>query len=246
MNQQDKSRLFHSLFFPMVFVIILWLVKLCEIVFHIELYRYGVLPRSIEGLSGILFSPLIHGDFLHLFSNSIPLLILGSALFYYFKDLGYKVFFLVYIASGFWVWASARQVYHIGASGVVYGLASFLFVSGFIRQNTNLIAFSMFVAFFYGSMIWGMLPIERGVSWESHLMGAIAGLMGAFYYKNIGLQREQYSWEIHPLSDDEVDFDWSGNPPADEIPPSEESKPTTIQINYIYKPSNNNEMNNQY
>lgn len=246
MKQNDRYRLFHSVFFPALFVTILWLVKICEYVFHLELYRYGVLPRSFEGMIGIFFAPLIHADLWHLFSNSVPLLILGSAMFYYFKDLGYRVFFVVYLASGLWVWASAREVYHIGASGVVYGLASFLFVSGFIRQNTHLIAFSMFVAFFYGSMIWGVLPIEKGISWESHLMGAIAGLMAAFYYKKVGLQREKYSWEINPLSDDEVDFDWSGNP-TPEPPIPTETPQNTIQINYIYKPNSNpNEMNNSH
>jgi len=240
MLKEDKSRLFHSFFFPITFVILLWLIKICEIVFQINLATFGVFPRSIKGIPGIFLAQLIHGDFNHLFSNSIPLIILGTSLFYYFKSLGYKVFFVIYLASGFWVWISARAVYHIGASGVVYGLAMFLFASGFIRNNIYLLAYSMFVAFFYGGLVWGLLPLENGISWESHLMGAIAGLMAAWHYKNVGIQREKYSWEINPSSDDDVDFDWRSDAQkleqdvADEIEEIATEQSTISGIKYIY------------
>lgn len=247
MNKEDKSRLFHSLFFPSTFVILLWIIKLCEIVFHKDLSTYGVLPRSTKGIVGIFTSQLIHADFAHLFSNSVPLIVLGAGMFYYFKTLGYRVFATIYVASGFWVWVSARAVYHIGASGLVYGLASFLFVSGFLRKNNYLLSFSMFVAFMYGGLVWGVLPLENGISWESHLLGAIAGLFAAIYYRNIGLQKEKYTWEINPDSDDDVDFDWSGNPPQEiEIPKNnelnnvQENNPN-IKINYQYIESNKNQ-----
>ncbi len=248
MNKEDKSRLFHSFFFPVAFVILIWLIKICEIVFNANWARFGVLPRTTKGIVGIFTSQLIHADFVHLFSNSIPIIVLGAGMFYYFKSLGYKVFAVIYLASGFWVWVSARAVYHIGASGVVYGLAVFLFASGVIRKNTHLLSFSMFVAFVYGGLIWGILPLQNGISWESHLLGSLAGLFAAFYYKNIGIQKQKYSWEINPESDEEVDFDWSGNPPAETINEIEVIEPnkndnsnqtqnynTIIKYNYVSK-----------
>jgi hypothetical protein len=116
-------------------------------------------------------------------------------LFYYYRTVAYKIFFLILFATGFWVWVSARPSYHIGASGVVYGLATFMFVSGAIKKNMSLAAFSLVVVFLYGNMIWGVLPIMPHISWESHLMGAIAGIVMAINYKQMGPQRTSYIWE---------------------------------------------------
>jgi membrane associated rhomboid family serine protease len=193
--QAHKSKVFHTFFFPMLFVILLWLIKFSEIVFDYPLYNLGVYPRHLKGIVGVFTAPLIHANFGHLISNSIPLLVLGSGLFYYYRTVAYKIFFLILFATGFWVWVSARPSYHIGASGVVYGLATFMFVSGAIKKNMSLAAFSLVVVFLYGNMIWGVLPIMPHISWESHLMGAIAGIVMAINYKQMGPQRTSYIWE---------------------------------------------------
>jgi membrane associated rhomboid family serine protease len=191
----EKSKMFHTFFFPVLFIFLLWLVKFIEIVFDYPLYNLGVYPRHIKGILGVFTSPLIHADFGHLVSNSIPLLVLGAGLFYYYRTVAYKIFFLILFATGFWVWVSARPSYHIGASGVVYGLATFMFVSGAIKKNMSLAAFSLVVVFLYGNLIWGVLPVMPHISWESHLMGAIAGVVMAFYYKELGPQKTTYLWE---------------------------------------------------
>lgn len=197
----EKSKRFHTWFFPITFVFVLWVVKLLELVFHLEFYDLGVYPRELKGVVGIFLAPLLHGDLSHLFSNSIPLLVLGAGLFYFYKPAAYRVFIAVYLITGLWVWIAARPSYHIGASGVVYGMASFLFFSGLIRRNTYLMAFSLFVVFLYGSLIWGVLPLQASISWESHLMGAVAGLVTAVYYRKIGLQKQEFQWEEEPEED---------------------------------------------
>lgn len=200
----EKSKQFHTFFFPVLFIFVLWLVKFGEIAFDYPLYNLGVYPRHVKGIVGVFTSPLIHADFGHLISNSIPLFVLGSGLFYYYRTVAYKIFFLILFATGFWVWVSARPSYHIGASGVVYGLATFMFVSGAIKKNMSLAAFSLVVVFLYGNLIWGVLPVMPHISWESHLMGAIAGVVMALYYKELGPQKTTYSWETENDDDAEI------------------------------------------
>jgi len=232
---ENKERKWYLiLFFPFLFVLVMLLVKLFELVLGINFYEYGIYPRKIKGLAGILFAPILHGDALHVISNAIPLLVLGGGLFYYFKDLGYKIFFSIYFATGLWVWVAARPSYHIGASGVVYGLVTFFILSAILRKNKHLLFFSFLVIFLYGGLIWGIFPIKAQISWESHLMGAIAGLFMAWYYRNIGIQKEKYSWEINPASDDEVDFDWSGNPNPLEEDSKETIKTENDPIKIVY------------
>jgi membrane associated rhomboid family serine protease len=202
-SKAEKSRIFHTFFFPVVFIFILWLIKCCEVVFEYPLYNLGVYPRHVKGIVGVFTAPLIHSNFSHLFSNSIPLFVLGSGLFYYYRTVAYKIFFMILFATGLWVWVSARPSYHIGASCVVYVLASFMFLSGVIKKNMSLSAFALVVVFLYGNMIWGVLPVLPHISWESHLMGAIAGIVMAFYYKELGPQKTTYLWETEV--DDSVD-----------------------------------------
>lgn len=193
--KEEKKFLLRSISYGVYFVAILWFIKLLEIIFNIELKYFGVYPQSLEGLPGIIFSPLIHGDFSHLTSNSLPLFILTAMLFYFYRQIGLRVLILTWLIGNIWLWIIGRESYHIGASGVIYGLAAFLFVSGVIRKHPRLMAISLLVAFLYGSMLWGILPIKEGVSWEGHLMGMIAGVVLALYYKNRGPQRKIYEWE---------------------------------------------------
>ncbi len=206
-----------SVTFPLVFILILWLVKSISLLFNLEIYQYGIYPQEISGLRGILFSPFIHGSLSHLASNSIPLLVLGSALFYFYKEVAPQVVIASILITGIWVWIIARESYHIGASGVVYSLAAFLFVSGILRQHPRLMALSLLVAFLYGGLVWGIFPIKDHISWESHLMGLIAGVILALFYRGYGPQRPVYSWELEG-EDDELDAHASENPDKEKLP----------------------------
>ena len=159
MADEEKLRIYRSLRVPVILVLLLWLIKGADMLFDLELNNYGLYPMQVKGLPGIFTSPFLHADLAHLFANSIPLLILGSFLFYFYKEIAWMILFLVYIITGIWVWVYARGgAAHIGASGVIYGLASFLFFSGMIRRETGLLVITMLVAFLYGGLIWGIFP----------------------------------------------------------------------------------------
>ena len=200
---KEKRLLINSLIFPLIFLILIWAVRLIEYFYQLDFGSFGILPLKAEGLKGILFSPLIHADFKHIGANSGPLFLLLWGIFYFYKEVSYKVFFLSYLLTGVWVWLFARESYHIGASGLVYAFGAFLFFSGLIRRNTQMMALSMLIIFLYGGMIWGIFPLKDQVSWESHLMGGIAGLVLAFFYKGVGPQRKQYTWDFEPEEEDE-------------------------------------------
>ena len=198
----EKSKVLkHSLIFPTLFIIIIWLIKLYEYTLNVDLGFLGIYPRTLTGLKGIIFMPFIHGDFKHLFSNTFPVFILAVTLIYFYRGIGYRVILLIWFMDGLLTWAFARENYHIGASGLVYGFASFLFFSGTIRNNRNLLAISLSVAFMYGSIVWGIFPIDSKISWEGHLMGLISGIVLAFVYRHEGPQRKKYSWEIEEEED---------------------------------------------
>lgn len=165
------------------FIGLLWLVRGMEWAVAMNFFRFGILPRTPEGLVGIVTAPLIHGDSTHLLSNTLPLLILGVALFYFYDRVAVLVFILIYAFTGAWVWMAARSAYHVGASGLVYGLFAFIFISGLIRREKQTLVVSMIVFFLYGSLLHGAVPDNPNVSWESHIYGAIAGLFCAFYFR---------------------------------------------------------------
>ena len=206
--KEERKRFLHSLIFPGFFLLVIWIVKISETLLNTDFVFLGIYPLKAKGLIGIFTAPLIHSDIEHLAANSIPILILGTGLFYFYNNIAHKVFFLSYFIANIWIWFGARQAYHIGASGLVYSFAAFLFVSGVIRRNTTLMAIALLVVFLYGSMIWGVLPIQPHVSWESHLMGAISGLVLAFYYRKNGPVKKVYSWELEEEVDNDEDKFW--------------------------------------
>jgi membrane associated rhomboid family serine protease len=190
-----RKKFFLSLIIPVTFVFLMWLVKIIEILFEIDLSDLGIYPRSLKGLPGIIVSPLIHEDFTHLFNNSLPLLLLSIALFYFYSEIAIKISSITYILTGLLVWLWGREAWHIGASGLVYGLASFLFFSGLIRRYFRLIALSLLVVFLYGEMVWGLFPgIYKNISWESHMLGFFSGILLAVWYRKEGPQRPVYEW----------------------------------------------------
>lgn len=228
MDKQERNRFLNALIYPIVFVLIISLIHFAQYAFEIKLTNLGVYPRKLIGLKGVLLSPLIHADYQHLLSNSIPLLILGTALFYFYKKIALKLVLWIYLMVGVWTWVSAREAYHIGASGLLYGMFSFLLVSGFLRRDNRLIALSFFVIMFYGSMVWGIFPIKINVSFEGHLWGFVAGIVLALYYKKQGPQREEFIWEEDDEEDDENAYWKRDNQPNTNI--------KKTQIKYTFKP----------
>lgn len=195
MEKEEKIKLINAIFIPVMFVTLLGLVHLIQFVFNLNFNKLGIYPKELTGLLGIITSIFIHGNLNHLFNNSIPLLILGSAIFYFYKPIALKVILLIVLMGGFWTWLMAREAYHIGASGLIYGLFSFLLISGFIRMNKQLIALSFFVVIVYGSMVWGIFPIDLKISYEAHFWGFVSGVILAIFYRKDGLQKEHHHWE---------------------------------------------------
>lgn len=181
----EKHKFFSSFRIPIILIILMISAFLYSTFFK-DLYFLGIYPHRASGLIGIITTIFIHGDFSHLIGNIIPLLILGTALFYYYKDFALLSLILMWLSTGLWVWIIARENYHIGASGLVYALAAFHIISAFVRKDFRLMAFAMLVVFLYGSLIWGIFPEffpEKNISWESHLMGGIAGFLYGFYFR---------------------------------------------------------------
>ena len=196
-NETDfyRKKFFLSIIIPGIFVFLMWFVKIIEILFETDFSFLGIYPLEGKGLPGILFSPLIHEDFKHLINNSIPHFLLSTAVFYFYSEVALKVSLWTWFLTGIFVWIAGRDAYHIGASGLVYGLASFLFFSGIIRKYYRLIALSLLVVFLYGSMVWGMMPeLYKNVSWESHMLGFVSGIILAVWFKNEGPQSPVYDW----------------------------------------------------
>jgi membrane associated rhomboid family serine protease len=180
----------------LAFVALLWLVELLNWAFDLPVEDFGVRPRQWAGLLGILVAPLVHGSFAHLIANTLPLLVLGTAMLYLYPMALSRVLPAVYLGPGVAVWLLARGGVHIGASGLIYGLASYVFVAGLIRRDRRAIAASLLVAFMYGASVWGVLPIKRGVSWETHLAAALIGIAMAIWLRRLDtLPRRRYSWE---------------------------------------------------
>ena len=216
---EDQRKITLSLIFPALFVFVIWIVKLVEIIFRIDLGVYGLQPLHAMGLIGIVTAPLLHAGFSHLFANSIPLFILSGLLFYFYRVIAWRIIILIWFLTGLWVWFLGREdSIHIGASGIVYGLASFLFFSGIIRRDAKLMAITLLIAFLYGGMIWGLFPQffpRERISWESHLMGLVSGILLAIYYRKSGPQKQVYQWNEEEEEDDE-DAYWKSADPEGE------------------------------
>lgn len=183
----------------LAFIAMLWLIQLSGWALDVGPGDFGVRPRQLAGLPGILFAPLLHDGFEHLIANTLPLLIMGTAMLYLYPTAAPRVLPAIYLGPGIAVWLFARGGVHIGASGLVYGLLSYVFVAGVIRRDRRAIAASMLVAFMYGALIWGVLPIRTRVSWETHLAAALIGLVLAIALRRYDIPpRRRYTWEDEP------------------------------------------------
>ncbi|GAB3532217.1 hypothetical protein GCM10027443_15640 [Pontibacter brevis] len=180
---QNQNIHFGYSFLPgTLFVGLLALISLLSYLTDASLSWLGVLPRNFFGLIGVVTGPLVHSNLLHLLSNSFPLVLLSGFILFLHRLTAPRVIVLVYVLSGILTWFIGRQAYHIGASGVVYGMAGFLLFKGFLQHNRSSMAVSLAVLFLYSGLFYGLFPNEEHVSWEGHLAGLIAGLVAAIVY----------------------------------------------------------------
>lgn len=192
----EKQRVKDSLIPPIQLVAILWLIKGIETLLGTSFGWLGIYPRQLDGLfPGIFTAPFLHGDIYHLASNTLPIIVLGFLLLHSFKDISTKVILLIYVLSGLGTWLIGRPSYHIGASAVIYGLAFFIFFSGIFRKNFKSIALALLVVFLYGGIIWGLLPLQQGVSFEGHISGALSGIYCAYLYRKHVSPSVRYAWQ---------------------------------------------------
>lgn len=219
-------------FLPFTFVVILWIIHLLQAFLQTSWADYGLMPRTKSGILGIFTMPFLHADFEHLGSNTAPLLVMGLLFFYFYRKIAHEVFFIMFLLTGALTWAFARgNSYHIGASGLVYGLAAFLFFGGVFTRQLKLMVISLLVAFMYGGMVWYVFPIEERISWEGHLFGALSGAMLAYVYRKSVTPQKKFEHETEP--DDSNDNEWLRKQREALTP--QQPQP---QINYEYKPKN--------
>lgn len=215
-KQAEKRKVVFSAIFAGIFLTIIWIVFAFDAFFDLHLARFGLEPRTLSGLQGILFSPFIHGDLNHIASNSLPLFLLFAGAIYFYRGLAFPVLWKIWLITGISVWIFGRDSIHIGASGIVYGLASFMAISGMLRNDTRLLAVSFLTIFLYGGMVWGVLPLFKHISWESHLAGALSGIYCAVIYRKKGPPLPEYF-------KDEVE--------EDEVVPEEDPTITIVRVN---------------
>lgn len=207
-NSFDKRIGWHAIFVSSALIVVLWLIKLVEFEFQIDFSAFGILPGEISHLKGVLFAPLIHAGFGHLAANSLPLFILTFSLFFFYRNSAYTIFLLIYLLSGLLVWIGGREAFHIGASGIIYGIAAFLFLSGVLSRNTGLLTISLIVAFLYGGLFWGIFPLKPEISWESHLWGGVSGFVLAWLFRGNVPLHQVYPVDEEEETDDQKDAEW--------------------------------------
>lgn len=205
---------------PFVAVVLMWAVFLLDKGYDLDLHQFGLLPRSWKGLLGVFTAPLLHGDIKHIFNNSVAALMLGWCLMYFYPRNAGRVVAITWLVGGLAVWLMGRTSYHIGASGVVYGMAAFLFLSGILRRQRTLTALSLAIVFFYGGLVWGVFPLVPQMSWESHLWGGLVGGVLAYVYRAIppAISDPRPAFEDDPDDElDEQDAAMSSVDPGDEV-----------------------------
>jgi membrane associated rhomboid family serine protease len=186
------------------FVVLLWLIHIMNWGLDLDPSPFGVRPREWSGLIGIVTAPLVHSGFAHLVANSVPLATVGAAMLFLYPRSTLRVLPAVYLGPGVLVWLFGRGSVHLGASGLVYGLVSYVFMAGLLRRDRRAIAASLLVVFMYGSLAWGVLPIQSGVSWETHLSAALIGALLALAFRRLDIPPlKRYVWEEQAEEDDQ-------------------------------------------
>lgn len=212
----------------------MWIVYKLDVAYGLHLYLYGVFPRQLHGLMGLLTTPLIHDteNYYHVFENTIALIFFGTMVFYFYRKVAWRVLGLSWVLNGLLVWLFSKPVYHVGMSGVIYGLAFFMITGSIIRKNRQLTGLNFLIIFLYGSIFWGIFPLVPQVSWESHLAGALIGTVLGLIYKKVVPENVHMAPPIEDdPQDDEPDAWWKTGvikeKPADHI-----------TIHYEYRPKN--------
>lgn len=237
--QEEKKQLFQSMLPGVFLAAAMWVVKILETLSGNSWGKYGLYPKEIFGIKGIVTMPFLHADYAHLIANTIPLIVLLTFVNTNYRESARKLPWWLIFTTGLWTWSFARPNFHIGASGLVYGLITFVLISGFIKRDRPSLALSLLVVFLYGGFIWGMLPQGGNVSWEGHLSGGIAGLVFAFAFSKT--PEEDIILEDNPLAEELP-------PPPDNVsvsapyisfssPTSSQNPETTPQhfyLNYLY------------
>lgn len=239
MNSQQPFRFSTGVIgYPIAFVLLIWTVFWVELRFGFRWNDLGVYPRTFTGLRGVVFSPFIHGSLEHLYHNSTPLFVLSMALFYFYRPIAWKVILYGILCSGLSTWAIGGSGYHIGASGLVYVLMSFMLFKGIFSKHYRLTALSFAVIFLYGSMLWYVFPIKENMSWEGHLSGLVVGFIFALIFKAAIAKPPKYVWESEDYDASQdlflQQFDADGN----FIETLEEEQPTvdaSLEIRYDFK-----------
>jgi len=237
MSEEDYFRYTNSvLLVPMVSVLLIWTVFLIEVRFHVNLNEYGIYPRTLTGLGGIALSPFLHSGIEHLYNNTLPLAVLLASLFYFYRNVAFRVLLYGLLLSGIITWLIGRPSYHIGASGIIYLLASFIFFKGIITKHYRLVALSLIVVFIYGGLLWYIFPVLDEISWEGHLGGFVAGIFLAFTVRAKIPAVNKYAWEAEDYREEEDEFlrhfDEDGNFIEDRV---EEGDKDSVKITYHYK-----------
>lgn len=237
----DKVKIFDALAVSALLLVMIWSIFIMDEYLGFHFREFGLAPRKLEGLRGVLTMHFLHSDLKHISQNTLGLLVLNTFLFYFYRPISFQVFLGLFFISPVLLWIIGRDGNHIGASVMIYGEFAFLFISGMIRRNPHLMRVALAVVLYYGSLVWYLFPIDRKISWEGHLSGFVAGALLAFLLRNKGPQRRKYRFETEPeLPDDENAF-WKI---PDETPQNRQeatpiqSNASEVKINYEYKKKN--------
>ncbi|WP_025741883.1 rhomboid family intramembrane serine protease [Aquimarina pacifica] len=224
--------------YPILFVLLNWIVFWFEIRFGFDFNYLGIYPRTLKGLRGIFCSPFIHADISHLWHNTLPLLILSAALFFFYHKNAWKVLIMGALLTGVATWLLGRPANHIGASGIIYMLFGFLFFKGIVAKHFRLIALSLIVVFIYGSMVMYVLPIDPKISWEGHLSGILTGAFLGFFIKTGVPTPKLYTWQEEDYNEEDDEFlkHFDENGYFIENITQEEGIERALNVVYEYKP----------
>ena len=192
---------------------VMWAVFVVDQLTGLGLIHFGLIPRNLVGLLGLVSAPLLHYNLAHIGSNTLPLVIGGTMMLFLYPNASVRALPVIWIGSGMLAWIFARDSIHIGASGLIYGLLAFVFVSGVIRRDLRSIGAALVIWFMYGSMIWGILPAGRGMSWELHASGLALGVAMAVRYRHWDHPpMKRYDWEDEEIPEDESREPWRESP----------------------------------
>jgi membrane associated rhomboid family serine protease len=214
-SKRAKSSFVLAVKLGLIVLAVVWLSFFLQLLIGPEMAQMGLRPRSVDGLLGLLTTPLLHGSFAHLLSNSVPLFVGIVAMLFLYPNSSLRVLPILYVGSAALAWIFGRSSVHIGASGLVYGLLSYVFLAGLLRRDLRSVGVSLMVWFFYGSMVWGVLPLAERTSWELHASGFLLGLLTAWIYRDWDRPPvKTYDWELEDIEqgDDEYpnDRNWPG------------------------------------